>query len=42
MDGAAKKQETQEGNMWWDGWLYIFLFIYMQQAMTIRDGMEQR
>jgi hypothetical protein len=41
MDGAAKKQETQEGNMWWDGWIY-FLFIYMQQAMTIRDNMEQR
>ena len=40
MDGAAQKQETQLGNLWRvenkGGTGGFFLFIYMQQAMTIR------
>jgi hypothetical protein len=43
MDGAAQKQETREGNMWRvenkGGTGGYFLFIYMQQAMTIRSRM---
>lgn len=40
MDGAAQKQETRVGNLWRvenkGGTGGFFLFIYMQQAMTIR------
>ena len=43
MDGAAQKQEIREGNMWRvenkGGMGGYFLFIYMQQAMTIRSRM---
>ena len=42
MDGAAQKQETQEGNMWQienKGGTGVFLFIYMQQAMAIKKRM---
>lgn len=41
MDGAAQKQETRVGNLWrvenkggTGG--FVFFFLYMQQAMTIR------
>lgn len=43
MDGAAQKQETRLGNMWREenkggmGGYIFFLFIYMQQAKTIRS-----